>query len=146
MNQQAAHSNHILPISLYLKIGGLLLVLTAITVIVSFYHFGPYNLLIAMIIAATKATLVALFFMHMKYDNKLYMTLFVSAILFLAVFIILTMFDTLRRGDIDPEVAHPFKPEAVIYDKPTADTTESKAADSIEIRPDTAQTAHNPAK
>ena len=93
-----------------------MIVLTALTVAISFVHFGPFNLVIAMLIAAGKATLVALFFMHLKYDNKLYMTIFVASVVFLAVFIILTMFDTLRRDDIDAIKSRPIQERAVIYD------------------------------
>lgn len=116
MSSATEHKEHILPLRLYLTVGAALLVLTAVTVIISFFHFGPFNLLVAMIIAATKATLVALFFMHLKYDNKLYMIIFVTAILFLAVFIILTMFDTLRRSDVYEIESEHVRKEAIIYD------------------------------
>ncbi len=142
MSQEVSHTTHIMPISLYMKVGGLLLVLTGLTVFASFLQFGPYNLVIAMVIAATKASLVALFFMHLKYDNKLYMTLFVSALLFLATFVILTMFDTMTRGDINPETGMPYKPEAVIYTQP-ADST-AAAADSVHAKPDSAKAEASP--
>jgi len=142
MSREVSHTTHIMPVSLYLKIGGLLLILTGLTVFASFLQFGPYNLVIAMVIAATKASLVALFFMHLKYDNKLYMILFVSSLLFLATFIILTMFDTLTRGDINPETAMPYKPEAVIYTQP-ADST-AAAADSMHTTPDSSRTDQEP--
>jgi len=115
MKNETSHT-HILPLRLYLSVGGALIVLTALTVAISFVHFGPFNLVIAMLIAAGKATLVALFFMHLKYDNKLYMTIFVASVVFLAVFIILTMFDTLRRDDIDAIKSRPIQERAVIYD------------------------------
>ncbi|UCD62872.1 MAG: cytochrome C oxidase subunit IV family protein [Candidatus Zixiibacteriota bacterium] len=104
-NRTTAVGHHILPLKVYLGVGAALIVLTAITVTVSFFNFGPYNLLVAMVVAAIKASLVALFFMHLKYDSKLYMIIFVAAILFLAVFIIFTLFDTLLRGDVEPITA-----------------------------------------
>jgi cytochrome c oxidase subunit 4 len=110
------HTPHILPLSLYLTIGCILLVLTAVTVIVSFYQFGPFNLVIAMFIAAIKASLVALFFMHLKYDNKIYMVIFVMAILFLATFIIFTMFDTMQRDQIYKIKSGEIRKDAIIYD------------------------------
>lgn len=116
MSNETHAQPHILPMSLYLGIGGILIGLTALTVYISFFDFGAYNLVIAMIIAATKASLVALFFMHLKYDNKLYMLFFVGALFFLAVFIILTMFDTLTRADINPEEAGPIRKNAAMYD------------------------------
>lgn len=109
--------------------------LTAVTVAISFFHFGPFNLLVAMLIAALKATLVALFFMHLKYDNKLYMIIFVTAVVFLAVFIILTMFDTMRRADVYDIEAKPIRDKAVIYD--SLDTGRQLHTDTLMTTPDT---------
>jgi hypothetical protein len=53
----------------------------------------------------------------------IYLLIFTIAIVFLALFIILTMFDTMRRGDIDISQAKPFKEKAAIYDKLPADST-----------------------
>ena len=55
-SDKAGHP-HILPLSLYLTVGATLLVLTAVTVAVSFYQFGAFNLVVAMAIAAVKAAL-----------------------------------------------------------------------------------------
>ena len=127
---------HILPVSLYLSVGVTLLGLTVITVWVAQYDLGPINLLVAMLIAAVKVSLVAMFFMHLKYDNKLYLVAFLSAIFFLAVFIIITMFDTLRRGDIDNIKAGPINKEAVIYQ-------ESATIDSTKVIVDTISTVND---
>lgn len=108
---------HVVPLSVYLAVGLSLLVLTAVTVAVASVNLGPFNLVVAITIASIKASLVALFFMHLFYDNKLFMTVFLSAIMFLAVFIILTMFDTERRDDLYEETARPIKPEAVMYER-----------------------------
>ena len=123
-----AAQRHILPLNLYLAVGSGLLVLTVITVAVAQMDFGQMNLLIAMGIAVVKATLVAMFFMHLKYDNRIYMLVFVGSLLFLGVFIIFTMFDTLRRGDIYEEIAEPYQTEAVIYRKAETGTASSHAA------------------
>ena len=136
MENASTTHHHILPLKLYLGVGLALLVLTAITVIVSFFHFGPYNLLVAMMIAAIKATLVALYFMHLKYDNKIYLIIFLTSILFLAVFIILTLFDTLRRGDVDEEKVAPIHKNAIIYDSMKT-SGHNKILDTLEINNDT---------
>jgi cytochrome c oxidase subunit 4 len=115
MSDSTKGHHHILPLKVYLTIGAVLLLATAVTVIVAQFDFGPFNLLVAMLIAATKATLVALYFMHLKYDHKLYMFVFVGGALFLAVFIVLTMFDTQRRDDLESIVARPISDQAVIY-------------------------------
>ena len=114
--QPSEHAPHIIPLRVYLTIGGLLLVLTGITVWVSTIHLGEWNVVAALTIAAIKASLVAFFFMHLYYDNKLYFLVFLAGILFLALFIGFTMIDTMRRGDIDPEVANPIRHEAAMYD------------------------------
>lgn len=118
INTQA--HNHVLPVGLYLLIGGSLIVLTALTVYVSLFNFGEWNLIVAMAIAATKASLVVLYFMHLKYDKKIFSVVFVGALLFLAVFIVLTMMDTMTRGDIDPVEDMPVNPNAVIYEQAPA--------------------------
>jgi cytochrome c oxidase subunit 4 len=122
---------HVLPLSVYLTIGGTLLVLTAITVAVSFFHFGAYNLVVAMVIAAVKASLVALFFMHLKYDSKVYLTVFLLAILFVAVFIILTMADTMERDQIYRIKAEPISDQAIIYRRDSATDSLGVAVDTI---------------
>ena len=126
-----AAQRHILPLNLYLAVGSALLVLTVITVTAAQIDFGEMNLLIAMGIAVVKATLVAMFFMHLKYDNRIYLLVFSGSLLFLGVFIIFTMFDTLRRGDIYEEISEPYLKEAVIYRKAETTTALSHpAADS----------------
>ena len=62
---------HILPVRLYITIFVVLLVLTAVTVGAAYFDFGQWNLVIAMAIASCKALAVALFFMHLKYENPL---------------------------------------------------------------------------
>ncbi|RJP82574.1 MAG: hypothetical protein C4524_00590 [Candidatus Zixiibacteriota bacterium] len=129
MAHATAHKKpHVLPLKVYLRVGAALLVLTLVTVAVSFVHLGPYNLVVAMLIASLKATLVALFFMHLLYDSKLYFLVFASALGTIALFIVLTLFDTLRRGDIYEEVSRPITPDAVIYsDTARFDTAHGQA-------------------
>ena len=108
---------HIIPIKVYLAVGFALIALTVITVAVSFIDFGGFNVLIALAIASVKALLVAFFFMHLFYDNKIYFVVFSASLFFLTLFLTLTMFDTNRRGDIYREVENPIKSEAPIYNK-----------------------------
>jgi cytochrome c oxidase subunit 4 len=79
-----------------------LIALTFVTVKVSYYDFGSANIIIAMVVATMKATLVAAFFMHLRYD-KLFNTLaFLASFFFLAIFILLTYDDLGNRGKVDP--------------------------------------------
>ena len=109
------HKIHITPIKTYITIAVLLILLTAVTVTVSFVDLGPYNISIALAIASVKALLVAFFFMHLFYDNKLYLIIFAMALLFLTIFLTLTMFDTSTRGAIERDKAQPINKEAKIY-------------------------------
>jgi cytochrome c oxidase subunit IV len=115
--------DHITPLRVYLTVATALLILTAITVRISLINLGGWNLVVALAVATLKATLVALFFMHLLYDKKIYMIVFGVGIVFLAVFIALTMFDTLERGAVNPIEAGPIKKSAVIYDHKAVDTT-----------------------
>ncbi len=86
----------------YIKVWVSLLVLTVITVTVSYIHFGQWglhflNILVAMLVATIKGALVCLYFMHLKEDNRMNQVVFISAFLFLAVFVGLTLSDVLFR-------------------------------------------------
>jgi len=97
-----ARKPHIVPVKIYAGVWIGLLVLTLITVKVSYLDFGVFNLVVAMGIATTKAILVVLFFMHLKYDEPFNVVVFVSSFAFLAVFFMLTLADTMERGQVDP--------------------------------------------
>ena len=62
---------HVLDRKVYNRVFLALLVLTVITVAISRVDFGVLNIVVAMIIASIKAGIVALFFMHLKYEDKL---------------------------------------------------------------------------
>jgi len=117
MNKPAHHESrpHVLPLRTYLLVAFALLVLTVVTVAVSFVPLGGANALVAVGIASLKAALVALFFMHLLYDKKINLIIFLVALSFLTVFIALTMFDTLTRGGFDIITRDPIDPDAVIY-------------------------------
>jgi cytochrome c oxidase subunit IV len=69
--EQHEHEHHIVSPKIYLVIIAALLVLTAVTVAASFVDMGVFNPIVALGIACTKAVLVVLFFMHVKYSTKL---------------------------------------------------------------------------
>ena len=72
-NEQDVHDSHghIVPPTIYLTVGALLLFLTGVTVWASYLELGVFNPVIALFIACVKATVVVLFFMHVKYSSKL---------------------------------------------------------------------------
>jgi cytochrome c oxidase subunit 4 len=134
--------HHILPLKVYLTVGASLLVLTAVTVWISTFDFGPYNLVVAMIIAAIKGLLVAFFFMHLYYDSKLYFSIFAFAIAFLAVFIVFTMFDTQTRADVNEIEGQTIQPKAAMYDNLPAAPAHGADSAAHSPKPAPDSTAH----
>jgi cytochrome c oxidase subunit 4 len=92
---------HIASTQFYVGIFLALVFLTIVTVKVSYYDFGPANIVVAMLIATMKASLVATFFMHLRHD-KLFNTLsFLVAFVCLGIFIVFTYDDLGKRGQVD---------------------------------------------
>ena len=91
-------SGHIAPVRSYVLIFALLMIFTAITVVVAFINLGPLNFPVAISIAIVKATLVILFFMHVKYSSQLTKMIIGTGLFFLLVMFSLTMTDYLSRG------------------------------------------------
>lgn len=87
--------SHVASVKVLLGTGGSLLFLTIVTVLATKIDFGSGpNLAIAMLIAVIKATLVVLFFMHLKYDKAFHAVIFVSALLASALFVGFTLMDS----------------------------------------------------
>jgi len=95
--------HHISPISTYLKVFGALIFLTYMTVQVSVWNLGPNSIYIALMIAVVKASLVAAFFMHLKYDTRFNLLVMFSSVLFMGLFFALIFVDVQSRGWLNPE-------------------------------------------
>lgn len=150
----SAHAqSHVTPLRIYYGVAGALLFLTFVTVFVAGIDFGPWNMVVAMIVALIKASLVGLFFMHLLYDNKIYAITFLSSLLFLAIFIIFTLFDLGSRDSLYELRAQPVKPHATALFDDTgrllsapaahdtgamADSAVSDTTDSAAVAPDSA--------
>ena len=74
-----------------------LLLLTVVTVLVSYVDLGLWNAVVALLIASVKASLVALFFMHLKSEDRLVWGFALVPIAFLALIIFGTLVDTMLR-------------------------------------------------
>ncbi|HWP06394.1 MAG TPA: cytochrome C oxidase subunit IV family protein [Polyangiaceae bacterium] len=93
---------HTTPVSLLVGILAVLLVLTVLTVTVTSFDLGAEgNLVVAMIIATIKAALVVTFFMHLFWDKKFHLILFLTSVLFVILFLSMTITD---RGEYDRDV------------------------------------------
>jgi cytochrome c oxidase subunit 4 len=91
-------SEHIMSSKFYYTIWIALLCLTGITVAASSIDLGPFNAVVALVIATFKALLVVLFFMHVKYTSeKLTKIVIVSAIFWLFLLLALSMADYATR-------------------------------------------------
>jgi cytochrome c oxidase subunit IV len=77
--------DHIVPVGVYVLVFLALLVGTGATVGASYVDLGIWNTPVAMLIAVTKASLVVLFFMHLKYSPKLFWVWVGAAIFFLVL-------------------------------------------------------------
>jgi cytochrome c oxidase subunit IV len=84
---------HIASVKLYVSIFLTLMVLTTITVVVAYVNLGQLNKVVALGIATVKATLVVLYFMHVKYSSRLTKLVVVIGFYFLIVLLGLTMAD-----------------------------------------------------
>ena len=92
-----AHGHvHIVPVKVLVGVFGALIFLTVVTVAITWVDLGKLNLVAALVIAAVKATLVALIFMHLRWDRPFHGTIFLAAIMFVMLFVILAMIDTLE--------------------------------------------------
>jgi cytochrome c oxidase subunit IV len=93
----SAHSKSS-PLKLYFGVWAALLVLTFTTYEVALIDLGPFNSVVALVIASIKATLVALFFMHVWHaSEKLTKLVIVAALFFLMLLLGLTMADYVSR-------------------------------------------------
>ena len=74
-----------------------LLMLTGITVGVSFINLGPFNVWVALLIASIKGSLVLMFFMHLKYESRVLIISFLGTIFFLTIMISFIFWDVAFR-------------------------------------------------
>ena len=93
---------HVISPRFYLLIFGTLLVLTLMTTAIAYVDLGPLNPFVALAIACVKATLVVLFFMHVKYSSRLVWIAAASGFFWLHILFAETLMDYLTRGLLAP--------------------------------------------
>ncbi|HEY4760937.1 MAG TPA: cytochrome C oxidase subunit IV family protein [Thermoguttaceae bacterium] len=92
---------HVVPLWVLAAVFVTLLAMTYITVAATWFNLGNWNLYIALGIATFKAALVLLYFMHLRYDNPFNAIVLITALLFVVLFLSLTLLDTFQyQGDI----------------------------------------------
>ncbi|WP_158752425.1 cytochrome C oxidase subunit IV family protein [Acidobacterium sp. S8] len=92
------HEEHIVSPKVYGLIFGALLIFTALTVGASYLELGIFNPIVAIAIAVTKAVLVILFFMHIKYSSRLTKLTVAAGFFTFLVLITMTMTDYISRA------------------------------------------------
>jgi cytochrome c oxidase subunit 4 len=100
-------THHVLPLKVYFGVWGALMFFTIITVAAAYVPFEALHVPLALGIASIKALLVALFFMHLLYDEKYNLVLLLSCLGVVGIFLGLTIVDPLTRGYINPISARP---------------------------------------
>jgi cytochrome c oxidase subunit 4 len=90
-------NHHIVPLRVYYTIFALLMFATYLTVQIAFFDLGPLNTVAALGIATFKATIVVLFFMHVKYSTRLTWLVVLGSLFWLGLLLTLTLSDYLTR-------------------------------------------------
>jgi cytochrome c oxidase subunit 4 len=90
--------DHIIPVRVYYGIYAILMLCTGLTVGVAFVDLGPWNIVAALTIAVFKATIVVLFFMHVKYSTRLTWAVVIGSVFWLGILLALTLGDYLTRS------------------------------------------------
>jgi cytochrome c oxidase subunit 4 len=91
-------AHHVLPLSIYWGVFLALVVGTLVTVWTATIDLGALNTVVALAIACTKALLVILFFMHVKYSSKLVWLYAAAGFFWVVIMIVITGADYVSRG------------------------------------------------
>jgi cytochrome c oxidase subunit IV len=103
-NSHPTHEEHKHPThGVYYAVFTALAIGTIVTWRVAFIDLGFWNPIVALLIACTKATLVILFFMHVRYSSKLTMLTVAAGFFWLLIMISLSLTDYLTRGVVKPQ-------------------------------------------
>jgi cytochrome c oxidase subunit 4 len=90
-------AGHIVPKKLYILVFAALIVFTGLTTGVAFVNLGKWNTVVALAIAVAKASLVVLFFMHLRWSSGLLRMALLSACMWFAILVALTLSDEFTR-------------------------------------------------
>lgn len=95
---------HPMPLPILFGVFGALVILTIVTVGQASFDLGSYDVLVVMAIATLKAALVAFFFMHLAFDKPFNLIVFLSAFVFVGLFVIFTLGDSqMTKSSFEPK-------------------------------------------
>lgn len=93
-SEHAAHAAHVVPWRTLFAVFAALVALTVLTVVATRVDLGRLNLAVALGIATTKAALVLLYFMHLRWERRFNAVVLGGTLLFAALFVALTLLDS----------------------------------------------------
>lgn len=96
-SNQDPHAEFHVPMSTYVLVF-IAMVLLVVTVVAAFINLGEANMIVAMTIAAIKAALVVLYFMHVKFASRLTKVFVAASFLWLVILFVLTFTDYFSRS------------------------------------------------
>src|SRR5579864_349248 len=92
------HSEHIAPSGLYWLVWAILIVATVLTAWIATIDLGPFNTVVALVIATAKASIVVLIFMNVKYTSeKMTKAILIAAVFWLLLLLVLSLSDYSSR-------------------------------------------------
>lgn len=94
-------SGHVAPKGMYYGVFGALILGTILTVLAARVDLGVMNNVVMLVIACTKATLVVLFFMHVRWSTRLTWVVIFAGVFWLMILFTLTLNDYLTRGWVE---------------------------------------------
>ena len=103
----AKHVGHVVPLKILVAVWAVLVVLTWLTVAITWIDLGTLNLWAALAIATVKASLVILYFMHLRYDRPMNAVVFIASLAFVALFVGGALLDT---KEYQPELIPGYAP------------------------------------
>lgn len=95
---EASPTSHLVSLRVYVAVFAALIALTALTVFAATRDLGAFNTVVALVIACTKAVLVVLFFMHLRYSARLTWAVIAGGFFWLLLLLLMTLSDYLTRG------------------------------------------------
>ena len=101
--------HHVSSVGTYVAVFVGLLILTVVTYAVSYANLGAASLTVAMVVASMKASLVILYFMHLKFEDRFYAFLLTVCMLFVGIFFFVVLNDLHFTGALNTETHVQFK-------------------------------------
>ena len=92
------HEAHVVPYRMYVNVWLALIVLTGVTVAAALANLKQMAIFTALFVATVKSALVLLYFMHLRWESKLFAYMFIAVIATFAIFLGLTFADYSFRG------------------------------------------------